>query len=175
LREQIGRRLRELIVGPESPAGEQGRHRPGVGAILAVLVLVIASLGVIDYLTGPVLSLVLLYSIPTAIGAAVAGRSAGLALAAGSTVAQTVAGLLYKDPDQVVVGLNGLALLATGSSSHSSRRFVRVPWHRAIRRSGDESSWPTPPTNSARLWRACGLRPRPCWSAALPASRSGCS
>ena len=88
-----------------------GPHR--AGPLMIVLVVIVALLGVVDYLTGPVLSLALLYSIPAAIAAVVAGRRAGLALALAGSVAQTIAGLLNESTSEVVVVLNGFALLAT--------------------------------------------------------------
>ncbi len=105
------RRFRDLILGTDSSAGDLPGHI-NAGALMAMLVVMVAVLGVVDYLTGPVLSLVLLYSIPTAVAAVANGRRAGLALASISAVAQTAAGLLYAT-NRVVVVINGFALLAT--------------------------------------------------------------
>ncbi len=78
---------------------------------IAVLALTVAGLGVADYATGPVLSLALFYLVPTAIGTALAGRRAGMALALESAVTSTVA-LVMNDRDSGVISVaNGVALL----------------------------------------------------------------
>ena len=92
--------------GPDVTPGGQS---PGV--VLVVLALVVAGLGVGDYITGPVLSLAVFYLIPTAIGTVVAGRRAGMALAAESAVASTAADLFGLSNDRVVFLVNGVLLL----------------------------------------------------------------
>lgn len=86
-----------------------GQRTPALA--LAGLVLVIAALGVADYITGPVLSLALFYLVPTAAGTVLGGQRVGVALAVESGLATSVAGSVSHTRDEVVYVLNGVLLL----------------------------------------------------------------
>jgi signal transduction histidine kinase len=73
----------------------------------------ILTLGVIDYATGPILSLALFYLIPVALGTVLAGRPTGMALAAASAVVATVADFFSPYNDDPVYVINGVLLLVT--------------------------------------------------------------
>lgn len=91
--------------GDETPSWENS------GLLLVVLAVCIAGLGLVDYVTGPVLSLALFYLIPISIGTVVAGRRAGIALAAESASSTTIAGFLSKHNDHLIFLANGVLLL----------------------------------------------------------------
>jgi signal transduction histidine kinase len=83
----------------------------GSRAALALAALSILVLGIVDYATGPELSLALFYLIPTTIGTVVASRRAGLGLALESGVTTTIAALVNKSGEPLVSVLNGFLLL----------------------------------------------------------------
>jgi len=79
---------------------------------LTALAIIVLGLGLADYATGPVLSMALFYLVPTAIATVLAGRTAGIVLAAESAVVATTA-LLLNDPDgHAVFVVNGFLLLS---------------------------------------------------------------
>ena len=92
-------------------SSEVARNRHNSRLVITVLAALIVSLGVADYITGPLLSLTLFYLIPTAIGTVVAGRPIGIALALESAVISTGAAFLSKSNDPVVFAVNGVLLL----------------------------------------------------------------
>jgi signal transduction histidine kinase len=81
--------------------------------ILAACASACIGLGVLDYLTGSLLSLAFFYLIPISIGTIVAGRRAGLYLSIESTTAATVAELLDVGPGDRPVALADGVLLIT--------------------------------------------------------------
>lgn len=90
---------------------ETSPGRPASRVLLLVLVLVVAGLGVADYITGPLLSLTLFYLIPTAAGTIVAGRRVGFALSVESAVASIIADVAGRIHDPWVFAANGVLLL----------------------------------------------------------------
>jgi signal transduction histidine kinase len=89
------------------PVPNWHNSRAALGALAAIVLI----LGVADYATGLVLSLAVLYLVPTAIGTVVAGRRAGVALALESGLVTTVAAFATTSHDDAIYLLNGVALL----------------------------------------------------------------
>lgn len=73
----------------------------------------IVILGIVDYATGPILSLALFYLIPTAIGTVLAGRTIGMALAVASAIVATIAEFFSPYDANLVFAINGVLLLVT--------------------------------------------------------------
>jgi len=107
-----GRQIWQMVVGSRSWFVDQTHRRP-TRAILPVLAVSVIACGVLDYATGPLVSLALFYIVPTALGTIVAGRRAGLALALESAVASTTALILGGIHEEAAYVFNGLLLLGT--------------------------------------------------------------
>src|ERR1700722_5631017 len=100
---------KRLVAGDWwGPEAKPGWLNPRL--VLVVMGLLVVAFGVGDYITGPVRSLTVFYLIPTSIGTIVAGRRAGMALAAESALASTAADFAGVSNDRIVFVLNGLLL-----------------------------------------------------------------
>ncbi|MDP9075294.1 MAG: HAMP domain-containing histidine kinase [Actinomycetota bacterium] len=108
-----GRRIWQLVSGGGSWALDAPTHQPVSGVVLAGLAISVLVCGVLDYITGPLISLVLFYIVPTAVGTMLGGRRAGLAIAVESAIVSIVAGLVGDIHDEIVIVANGLLLLGT--------------------------------------------------------------
>jgi signal transduction histidine kinase len=94
---------------------KQSDRRDRIDAIVvAVSVAVIVLIGMADYLSGAVLSLVLFYMIPISITTVVAGRAAGLWLSLESAAVATIAELARTSNrrDQAIYVIDGFLLIA---------------------------------------------------------------